>query len=113
MINDMFKSEGNALPTPSLIISQVCKFYSIDEALSEKEAKKRLEAEGFAPEKLISLGKAKHIFTHLEWHMTGFLVECAEEQEGFVWKSFEEIDASYAIPTALQKMKQKAKEKSE
>ena len=31
-IDDMFKSEGNALPTPSLIISQVCKFYSVDEA---------------------------------------------------------------------------------
>ena len=32
-IDDMFKAEGNALPTPSLIISQVCKFYSIDEAV--------------------------------------------------------------------------------
>ena len=32
-INDMFKSEGNAVPTPNLIISQVCKFYSIDEAV--------------------------------------------------------------------------------
>ncbi len=32
-IDDMFKSEGNALPTPSLIISQVCKFYSVDEAV--------------------------------------------------------------------------------
>ena len=31
VISDMFKSEGNALPTPSLIISQVCKFYSVDE----------------------------------------------------------------------------------
>ena len=31
-IDDMFKNEGNALPTPGLIISQVCKFYSIDEA---------------------------------------------------------------------------------
>jgi chromosomal replication initiator protein len=30
-INDMFKVEGNVLPTPSLIISQVCKFYSVDE----------------------------------------------------------------------------------
>jgi len=30
-IDDMFKSEGNALPTPSLIISQVCKFYNVDE----------------------------------------------------------------------------------
>ncbi len=32
-IADMFKSEGNALPTPSLVISQVCKFYSIDESV--------------------------------------------------------------------------------
>jgi len=32
-IDDMFKSEGNALPTPSLIINQVCKFYSMDEAV--------------------------------------------------------------------------------
>ena len=32
-ISDMFKSEGNTLPTPSLIISQVCKFYSIDESV--------------------------------------------------------------------------------
>ena len=32
-IDDMFKSEGNALPTPSLIISQVCKFYSVDETV--------------------------------------------------------------------------------
>ena len=30
-IDDMFKVEGNALPTPNLIISQVCKFYSVDE----------------------------------------------------------------------------------
>jgi len=30
-IDDMFKAEGNALPTPSLIISQVCKFYSVEE----------------------------------------------------------------------------------
>ena len=32
-IDDMFKNEGNALPTPNLIINQVCKFYSIDESV--------------------------------------------------------------------------------
>ena len=32
-IDDMFKREGNALPTPGLIISQVCKFYSMDESV--------------------------------------------------------------------------------
>ena len=44
-IDDMFKSEGNALPTPSLIISQVCKFYSIDEAVLRGSLKNKGTAE--------------------------------------------------------------------
>lgn len=32
-IDDMFKNEGNALPTPKLIIDQVCKFYSVDRSV--------------------------------------------------------------------------------
>ncbi len=32
-IDDMFKADGNTLPTPSLIISQVCKFYNVDEII--------------------------------------------------------------------------------
>ena len=31
VISDMVRSEGSSLPTPSLIISQVCKFYSVEE----------------------------------------------------------------------------------
>jgi chromosomal replication initiator protein len=27
----MYKNEGNALPTPNLIIGQVCKFYNVDD----------------------------------------------------------------------------------
>ena len=44
-IDDMFKSEGNALPTPSLISSQVCKFYSIDEVLLRGTQKNKGTAE--------------------------------------------------------------------
>ncbi len=33
VIADMYKGENNTLPTPSLIINQVCKFYSIDESI--------------------------------------------------------------------------------
>ena len=45
-ISDMFKTgEGNALPTPSLIISQVCKFYSVDESTLRSTQKNRGTAE--------------------------------------------------------------------
>ena len=44
-IADMFKSGGNTLPTPSLIISQVCKFYSIDESVLRGSLKNKGTAE--------------------------------------------------------------------
>ncbi len=44
-IDDMFKSEGNALPTPGLIISQVCKFYSVDETVLRSTQKNKGVAE--------------------------------------------------------------------
>ncbi len=44
-IEDMCKTEGNALPTPSLIISQVCKFYSVDEAVLRGTLKNKGTAE--------------------------------------------------------------------
>jgi len=44
-IDDMFKSEGNAVPTPSLIISQVCKFYHIDEIVLRGTLKNKGTAE--------------------------------------------------------------------
>ena len=44
-IDDMFKSEGNALPTPSLIINQVCKFYSVDESVLRGTLKNKGTAE--------------------------------------------------------------------
>ena len=45
VISDMFKVEGNALPTPSLIISQVCKFYNVDEVVLRGTQKNKGTAE--------------------------------------------------------------------
>ena len=45
-IGDMYKSgDGNALPTPALIISQVCKFYSMDESVLRGTLKNKVTAE--------------------------------------------------------------------
>lgn len=44
-IDDMFKAEGNALPTPGLIITQVSKFYNIDESLIRGVQKNKGTAE--------------------------------------------------------------------
>ena len=44
-IDDMFKSAGNNLPTPSLIISQVCKYYGVDEIVLRGSQKTKGTAE--------------------------------------------------------------------
>ena len=44
-IDDMFKNEGNALPTAGLIINQVCKFYSVDESVLRGTLKNKGTAE--------------------------------------------------------------------
>ena len=45
VIEDSFKTEGSALPTPALVISQVCKFYSIEESVIRGTLKKKNIAE--------------------------------------------------------------------
>ena len=44
-IDDMFKAEGNAVPTPALIISQVCKLYAVEESVLRGSQKSKGIAE--------------------------------------------------------------------
>ena len=44
-IDDMFKAEGNAVPTPALIISQVCKLYFVEESVLRGSQKSKGIAE--------------------------------------------------------------------
>lgn len=52
------------------------------------------------------LGKATHIFSHIEWHMQGYVVELQTKpnDETLVWAKKEEI-ADYAIPSAFSFIK--------
>lgn len=46
--------------------------------------------------------KAKHIFSHIEWHMTGYLIKVLKQSPDYVWASAQEIAESYALPSALK-----------
>ena len=50
--------------------------------------------------------KQKHIFSHVEWRMAGFYIECLEKpEEDFIWISREEMEDDYAIPSAFEAFK--------
>ena len=48
---------------------------------------------------------ARHVFTHVEWRMTGQLREAGEPFPDFLWATAEEIGREYAIPSAFKAFK--------
>ena len=60
-----------------------------------------LEEMGIEAEPILEIGKAKHIFTHLEWHMTGYVFRCVRPPEGSVFEDKKGIRA-LAMPTAIK-----------
>ena len=52
------------------------------------------------------LKDAKHVFSHIEWHMKACLIEVDEPIEEGVWCTKEELEHTYAIPSAFQTYKE-------
>ncbi len=46
----------------------------------------------------------RHIFTHIEWHMSAIMVEAVDDRlpHGWVWASRQELDRQYAVPNAFR-----------
>ena len=71
-------------------------------ALDAAVALRRAEALGVRPYELVEETRRTHIFTHIRWEMTGYLILCREESPAFVWASEEELRERYALPTAFR-----------
>ena len=72
---------------------------------NEREAgPEQLERWGITPVSLDRAGTGKHIFTHIEWHMTALAVETADAAlpEGWLWADRAELHRDYAVPNAFQ-----------
>ena len=82
------------------LLAGMYEFPNVPGELSEKEAKKQLAEWGIQVKKIKPCGKTKHIFTHIEWQMAGYLVEC-ELSDRFLFRTAAEILSDYAVPTAF------------
>ena len=80
------------------LLAGLWEFPSLDGAKTAEELHALLpDALSIAP-----CGKSKHVFTHVEWRMTGYRVELPAETPGCVWAGAEEIRESYSVPTAFR-----------
>ncbi len=78
--------------------------------MMEGAADEKAAAEHFRiPEELVesvqALPEAKHIFSHVEWHMTGYAIRVEElehtENSGFLFVEPEKTEKEYPIPAAF------------
>ena len=60
--------------------------------------------EGNVPDfgKPIAEKHAKHIFTHVEWRMTGKRIDVCEELPPYTWVTAQELREKYAVPSAFK-----------
>ena len=70
--------------------------------LSPDETRAALAAQGWQVQHLLSLRPAKHVFTHVEWHMNGYYVELTAQPDGLTFVSPADLRASYALPSAFR-----------
>ena len=84
------------------LLANMWEFPCLDGVYAEGDVEAYLSERGFLVESVKSCGDADHIFTHIVWKMTGYLVSVKEEGGDYLWKSRDEIVSLYAIPSAYR-----------
>ena len=70
--------------------------------LNRTQAGKWLLDHGIEISRIRKSASYKHIFTHLEWHLSGWLVSCRNEIPEFTWVTVKELNDRYSLPSAFQ-----------
>ncbi|MBQ5739040.1 MAG: A/G-specific adenine glycosylase [Oscillospiraceae bacterium] len=91
------------------LLASLWEFPNVEGNLDEASAELALAQLGFRAKTIEPLSSAKHIFTHVEWQMKGYLCAVEGENEDFVFADtalFEEC----AIPSAFRAFVPRARE---
>lgn len=70
--------------------------------LDVHEALHTADTFGVQPVELYKQMHRVHIFTHIKWQMTCYHIQCTKKSSDFVWATEQEIQTTYALPTAFR-----------
>lgn len=78
---------------------------NLEGILGEEEVLGQVRRWGLSPLRILPLAGAKHIFSHVEWQMTGYAISLEEtedmEQNGLFFIEAGETEEKYPIPAAF------------
>ena len=84
------------------LLAGLWEFPHIGGMLKEDELSKLPGQWDIKPIQLLEKRTAKHIFTHIEWHMTGYLLKVeAGDNTPFTWADSHALSGVYAVPSAF------------
>lgn len=87
------------------LLAGLYEFPNVEGYLDEDKLTKYCKEIGLMPVRIKKLDSAKHIFSHIEWHMIGYeiLVDELEKtnQAGFLFVSPRDIKENFSIPSAF------------
>ena len=87
------------------LLAGLWEFPNVDAVLTPEEAVEQAAAWGCEPFGVNPCGEAVHIFSHIEWHMTGYLIPCGAEPARFTWADAHARRETYAVPAAFRAYK--------
>lgn len=83
------------------LLAKLIEFPNVEGSLDEASARVALARWGLEARSLAPCGTAKHVFTHIEWQMKGYIAEVAGDCDSFRWVDTSEFGA-LAIPSAFR-----------
>lgn len=93
-------------PTKGLLAG-LYEFPNLEGHLTREEVIDYCKQIGLSPIRIKKLEKAKHIFSHVEWHMIGYQIQVDELEKActseMIFAYPEEIQKRYPIPAAFEK----------
>lgn len=74
----------------------------VEGSLDAQEALAQASAWGVRPTGIEKLVCRTHIFTHVQWNLIGCYLQCAVQNERFVWVTDQELREKIGLPTAYR-----------
>jgi A/G-specific adenine glycosylase len=84
------------------LLANLWEFPHFDGSMTKAQVADLLQEYGFQVRHIRSCIPAKHVFSHLEWHMKSFTAECSNMPPEFIWFSREELLNNIPLPTAFK-----------
>lgn len=87
------------------LLARLYELPNVEGHLNIEQVVEHCKSIGLTPIRVKEMGKAKHIFSHVEWHMIGYQVQVDELEKNckdtVIFAKEEELENVYPIPTAF------------